>query len=1167
MDVARHVFETFFHDVTNPLVRHHLDSFRDFVDIKIPRFIKASNPLKLLLADGRQINVFIGGLAGDKVTYTVPQAEGSALFPHTCRLENKTYKFDVYADFHIEYIYEDQKDTKEFKEVFLGSIPLMLKSSLCHLSPMNSEELDSVHECKYELGGYFIVDGQERVLLTQESLGANMFHAKKRKIIVKEKVARTITEYESESKIEGSSKGEEYEYVAGISSVSEDGTRGPYSHTVLIGPKQRIPSDPEDIQKVRDWASFSTKRLATVKLPGFLQAVPLLSVFRALGITNDKDLYDIVLYGVPESQRTQYDSVFLTLILSHETYLKQEIKDDVADLDLFLLVKETRAKSQGVVFNNLYSKLFPHCEPHDDSVATFYRRKAYLLGLMTKMALDIDLGITGNSDRDHFKFKRLTAAGDLCFEEFRRIYTDVVEDFVRAMDSRVEFEQANYAGRKLSELLQEDTLRQRYWKSAEFLNRFSKSFKGQWGGSDGVSQVLSRYSYVGTIAHVRRVNLMMDKGTKSLEARRLHSSTWGFMCPVDNPDGGNVGMIKSLALLSKISTQSPSKVLRDRLKSEKGFVSLSVLNPGLWDPRWTKIFLNSDLLGVFTGNTESLHSKLIDERRTDKIPVLTSLFWNRTGNEYVVFCDAGRICRPVYREGTKHERVKSASSWAGLLKHMDYIDPQESEGLLISREPFKEIQSEIHGTAILSPSALINPFVDHNQAPRNMFSCQQVKQACSWYNTAFSKRFDTISTLLHSPQRPLCETWTSPYILGGNNCMPYGENIMVAIAIYSGYNQDDSIILNESALKRGMFQTSYYHSYDFEEESLNQQFKDGQIQVLNSTEVCNPATDPKYRDTVVLNAKADYSLLDSAGIIRIGSHVSPDTVLVGMVTPQMNQRGEVVGFHDTSKTPKRGQHGTVDGIYRYTTAEGLQGLKIRVVESRVPIPGDKFSARHGQKGTCGIRLPEEDMPFTAEGLRPDMIINPCAFPSRMTIGQFLEAMSNTLAVDLGVLIDSTAFSSQNRIMDTKEIMLQLGYHPYGNQLMYNGQTGELMTSEIFMGPTYYLRSKLMTEDKINYRNTGPVTKLTRQPLEGRAQDGGLRIGEMERDSLLSHGLMGFLNESMMKRSDAAEFLFQPDLGRLDAQDGHPTTKVQIPYSMRLFLQELESAHIQLKLSS
>jgi DNA-directed RNA polymerase II subunit RPB2 len=449
-----------------------------------------------------------------------------------------------------------------------------------------------------------------------------------------------------------------------------------------------------------------------------------------------------------------------------------------------------------------------------------------------------------------------------------------------------------------------------------------------------------------------------------------------------------------------------------------------------------------------------------------------------------------------------------------------------------------------------------------------MFSCQQVKQACSWYNTAFNKRFDVISTHLHSPQKPLSDTWVTPQILGGNSCMPYGENVIVAVAIYSGYNQDDSIILNDSALKRGMFHTSYYHGYDFQEESLNSQFKEGQISVINSTEICNPTTNPKYRETVVRNPNADYSQLDPDGVIKVGANVTPDTVLVGMITPQLNAlTGLTISFRDTSKLPKRGQHGIVDGVYRYTTSEGLQGVKVRVSELRIPVLGDKFSARHGQKGTCGIRLPEEDMPFSASGLRPDMIVNPCAFPSRMTIGQFLESMSNKVGIHLGTHIDGTAFSTQNRIGDTKEILLQLGYHPYGNELLYNGQTGELIESEIFMGPTYYLRSKLMTEDKINYRSTGPITKLTKQPLEGRAQDGGLRIGEMERDGLLSHGISGFLTESMMKRSDGSEFLFQPETGHLDADGSGPTTTVSIPYSMKLFLQEIESSHIQVSLSS
>jgi DNA-directed RNA polymerase II subunit RPB2 len=398
--------------------------------------------------------------------------------------------------------------------------------------------------------------------------------------------------------------------------------------------------------------------------------------------------------------------------------------------------------------------------------------------------------------------------------------------------------------------------------------------------------------------------------------------------------------------------------------------------------------------------------------------------------------------------------------------------------------------------------------------------------------------------------------------------MPYGENAIVAVAIYTGYNQDDSILLNETSIKRGMFQTSYYHSYDFQETLLND--SDSTDLLTNTlkikTEFCNIPSNPKYRETVIRKKDKDYSLLDSDGIIKVGSLVNPNTILVGMITPVFDSvTGIINSFRDTSIIPKKGQHGIVDSIYKYTTNKGTQGTKIRIVELRLPVLGDKFSARHGQKGTCGALIKEEDMPYTSSGLKPDMVVNPHAFPSRMTIGQFIECMSNKVGSNLGCLIDATAFSTQNRILDTKEILIRLGYHPYGNEIMYNGMNGEMMESEIFIGPTYYLRSKLMTEDKINYRDTGPVTALTKQPLEGRAQDGGLRIGEMERDSIISHGISNFLNESLMKRSDGRELLYQPETGLMDANEKYSSSKIEIPYSMRLFIQEIESMHLQIKL--
>ena len=1164
MDVAKHVIDTFFKDTTNPLVRHHLDSFADLLNTKIPGFIKASNPIELLFEDGRQINVYIGGKNADKLTYKVPvDDEGIAIVPHMCRLENKTYKFDIYADITIEYEYSDGTESNTFENVLIGSIPLMLKSSLCSLRTMTGDQLYDAGECRFELGGYFIIDGQERVLLTQEALGSNTFYAKKRVVLKLEDKTRTIVEKDVKTTLENSSKGDEYEYISGVNSSSEDGALGPFSHVITLGPKNANVTDTAEISASQDFSKFFN-RLITIKLPGFLQPVPLLSVFYALGITTDQDLYDIVLCGVPAAEKTIYDTLFTTLILSHEKYLLQEMakeEDHTQDANTLVLRRQTRQRSMGVLYLNFYTKLFPHCAINEgESTATFYRRKAYLLGMMLKMVMDLDLDLAENTDRDHFRIKRLDASGDLCFQEFRRIYKDVAANMKLRLDERVEFERENYKGKKLSNLVRDDNIRI-YWRSYEFLSRFVKSFKGKWGKADAVSQVLSRFSFLGTVAHLRRVNLMIDRTTKvPIETRRIHSSSWGILCPSDNPDGHNVGLVKSMTLFSKLSTQVSSAVFKKYIYANKFFIPLGKIHPSTWNATWTRVFLNSDLVGVLTEGADVFHDDMVNERRTSKIDPLVSLCWNRTYNEYIISTDAGRLARVVYRENIKPETVKSLKTWSGLVsKALDYIDAQESESVLISMEPFASVQSEIHGTMIFSSSTSVNPYSDHNQGPRNMFSCQQVKQACSWYNTAFNKRFDVIATHLQYPQKSITQTWTQPHVLAGG-CLPYGNNVIVAIAIYTGYNQEDSILINKSSIARGLFHTNYYHSYDFEEEVLDQALK-------THTIITNILTNPKYRETVIRKDKKDYSLLDGDGVIRVGSMVGENTILVGMISPQMNELGEITKNIDISVVPKKGQHGRIDAVHRYTTVDGIQGVKIRISELRTPVLGDKFSSRHGQKGTCGFLIPEEDMPCTRDGLRPDLIINPHCIPSRMTIGQFIESMASKVGAELGTFMDSTAFSTQNRVQVTKDALTQIGYHPYGNEILYNGMNGEMIESEIFMGPTYYIRSKLMTDDKINYRSTGPLNNLTKQPVEGRSNNGGLRIGEMERDALLTYGISDFINESFTKRSDKHSFLFEPETGLLDANLDKETGVVNMPYSTGLFIHEIESMHISVNLVS
>jgi len=1167
MEVARHVIETYFKDVPNPLVRHHLDSFSDLLSTKIPNFIRGWNShLARILTDGREIRVYVGGKSGDKITYIPPMDDtGAAILPHSCRLDNRTYSFEIKATVDIDYVFGDDIETRSFDDVSIGRLPLMLKSSLCYLSSMSPTDLYDAGECKFELGGYFIIGGSEKVLLTQERLADNMFYASKRPQTTASNppVVGRVESEEVETKIKGATKAEPDEYIAGIRTINESGTNGPYFHFLVLPPKNIRPTDSDLISKTADFSTFYTKRLCTIQLPGFSKPVPIISVFYALGVTNDKEIYDTIFAGIPEDERTIYDETFAEIMMSHQIFLDQEMKkeeDQDQDPNLLVLKRVCRTPTQAAVYVNLYNDLFSHCEPRaGESASSLYRRKSYLLGKMLKMTIDVALDVTPKSDRDHYRYKRLYASGDLCFTEFRRIYKMVSDEMLLRLDRRIEFERQTYAGKKLVNLISDTP--NTYWKPYLFLAEMEKSFKGKWGGKDGVSQELSRFAYLGTVANLRRVNLDMDKNTKALEARRLHGSSWGYMCPSDNPDGGSVGMIKSMTLLCSITTATPSSVILDLVQSFETFKSSHLIHPSKFSPAWTRIYINSDFVGVFTVGAEDFHYDMIQKRRAREFSKFVSLCWNRLDNEYIIFTDAGRATRPLYREGVKPEAVKRISKWVDFDKKvLDYVDSQETESLRVQMESFSDQKlSEIHGITIFSASGSVIPNSDFNQAPRNMFSCQQTKHACSWYNTAFSKRFDTIATWLNSPQIPLSQTWTMRHILGKDGCLGYGENSIVALGIYSGYNQEDSIILNDSALKRGMFNTTYYHSYDIQEEMIN-------VMAQTHTEFGNIVTDPRYRETVVPQEGKDYSKLDGDGIIMQGSEVDQDTILVSIVTP-VTKGEEQVGFRDKSYKPKRGQVGMVEAVYRYINREGLRGVKIRIAEKRVPVLGDKFCSRHGQKGTVGLNLAEEDMPYTASGLKPDMIVNPHAFPSRMTIGQFIETMATKAGLHIGSLVDSTPFSTQNRIAEIKELLAKLGYHPYGHEIMYNGQTGEMMDAEIFIGPTYYLRLKHMVEDKINYRARGPKTMLTHQPVEGRANDGGLRIGEMERDGLISHGLSKFLNESLMERSDKSETLLQKETGYLDSTAELEGSVITTPYAITLLLRELEAMHISVRLAS
>jgi len=462
------------------------------------------------------------------------------------------------------------------------------------------------------------------------------------------------------------------------------------------------------------------------------------------------------------------------------------------------------------------------------------------------------------------------------------------------------------------------------------------------------------------------------------------------------------------------------------------------------------------------------------------------------------------------------------------------------------------------------------PFANHNQAPRNQYQAAMGKQNIGLFATNFHKRIDTMQHVLYYPQNPLISTRPGKYVNASN--MPSGINAIVAISSITGYNQEDSLMINQSSLERGLFTSSYYRAYE-DKEQKNQV-------TLEEEKFCKPE---KYNEDGTIKTyeikPASYDKLDpETGIVRVGEYVTEKDVIIGKLIPLKSDDVNNT-YKDSSTTIKNNESGYVDQVYINKDEDNYMFCKVKIRTERVPTIGDKFASRMGQKGTIGMTYPSHDMPFTKDGIVPDIIINPHALPSRMTIGQLIECVLGKASLIKGCESDATAFNNTD-VNKITEILEEYGFEGSGEEVLYNGRTGEQITTKILIGPTYYQRLKHMVDDKIHSRPRGPYNLLTRQPAEGRSRDGGLRIGEMERDCLLSHGMTNFLNERLFDCSDKF-FVYVCDKCGMIASgnreknlfecrycdNNNYISKVKLPYSCKLFFQELMSMGIITRLQT
>jgi DNA-directed RNA polymerase II subunit RPB2 len=1580
--IAWNLIDKYFKDNPYNLVAHHLDSYNDFFSKGIFQIFRENNPIRFIERETsqddndqsfkgksgekpRECLLYLGGKSGDKLYFGKPviydEEQASApyshyMYPNDARLRNMNYGVTIHYDIDVDFSYPgaDQRiqETKTFEKVYLGRFPIMLHSNLCILKGLSTEARFNMGECRNDYGGYFIIAGKEKVIVSQEKFGDNMLYVRK---------------YKAD---------ELYSFSCEVHSVSEDSSKPiRYTSCKIVAPD----------------ATYTNNQIV-VDVPNVKKPIPLFILMRALGVISDKSIIEYCLLDLKAN--SNMIDLFIPSVHDANTIFTQQVA-------LEFISKFTKRQTVSAVQDILMNYFLPHVGEDN------FLNKAYFIGFMVNKLLRVFMGKEAPTDRDNFKFKRIETSGSLIYDLFREYYLIQNRNIFLKMDKEFYYHPGKYRVNFVS--LVEDNLKD-FFKERLVEDGFKKGFKGNWGADAntkrvGLVQDLNRLSWFTHISHLRKLNLPLDPTAKVVGPHMLHSTQWGLIDPVDTPDGANIGLHKHLAISTAITNGFSSYPIIKWLRANTSLKLLTECNPPAL-ANSTKVFVNGNWVGVLDNPIHTINIlKLF--RRNGVIPVYTSIAFNYESNEIYLYTDSGRLTRPIlyrdtkmdengkviygkisYDHGTIKEIIESRKyTWTQLISGfekkndeyfnvrnnilydvtnlypgysslaeildffeknraiIDYLDTSEEEAALIASRPSEFSVNKYYTHCEIDPSLILGVmgnsiiYPESNQFPRDCFSCGQSRQAVSVYHSNSQMRMDKMGVLLNYGQTPLIKSRYLEYI--NKEEQPYGVNAIVAIMSYTGYNVEDAILINEASVKRGLFRTTYYTTYEAREESAK---------VTGSTVntfFSNIETKPNVTG---IKEGYDYSKLDEYGLVKENTEIDERIVLIGELTTNPEKRGS---YLDNSKTTKKGQLGFVDKAFMTEGEEGFRIAKIRIREERLPAIGDKMAcalptqqvltnkgwvkiediditthkvctldvdgnmcyeypvnkfeydhdgkmysvknkqvelictlnhklyvkqrekckgdknyelieaekvigkmvrfqksmknvfpdveyielgdkqykmddwlqllgmfiadgssnkagsiqlsalkprkiafnthfltklglkykydniqdnfailrgqhpeiyehldklsvgalnkylpeyvwtlsqrqsiilldallqgdghtyndgfsrygtisirlandvcrlavhcgwsgitkiasepgdspphlirgsgknkdkfhvieskntyykisiirkqnqpyinkkvnasneeklvnytgkvyciempsshlyymrenflapsmlignSRAGQKGTLGLIIPEEDMPFTADGIRPDLIINPHALPSRMTIGQLVESLFGKACALYGGYGDCTAFQVKGANYDTYGQMLtRMGYNRTGNEILYNGFTGEQLYSEIFIGPTYYMRLKHMVKDKINYRATGKRNFLTRQTNQGRANDGGLKIGEMERDGIMAHGLSYFLNESYMVRGDQyymavcnktgtiavynsdknlflspfadGPLVFNRNVEGQQVLDaiskfGRSFSIVRIPFALKLLIQELQVMNIQMRI--
>ena len=1164
------IIESYFHGQhLERLVRHQIESYNHFVNYQIQRTIQMFNPVTIHSENDYVpekekylLEIFLSFTNFKLYPPQIHENNGATktMLPQEAKLRNFTYASTMTVDVNIKYVVRNTENMdnpriieKVLPKINIGKLPIMLKSSVCVLTQNKHISSQYTGECAMDCGGYFIIKGSEKTVLGQERAAENRVYCFDGKNTTK------------------------WNWFAEIKSVPDFKCISPKQIEMMIASKNN---------------GFGNGIYITI--PRIKNPIELFVLFRALGINSDKDICQYILLNTDDPKNNEVLNCLQASIIDANKYMTQEdalrhITASAAYTPLNM-DKETGAKKKReFTIEVLDNDLFPHCQT--------LKQKLYLIGYMAKKLIQTSLGWLPPDDRDSYLNKRIELTGTLLNNLFRNYFNKLVKELQKQVVR--EINTGSWRSTEDYENIINMTNIYKIMKSTTIENGINRalatgdfSIKQSNSSKVGVAQVLNRLTYVSSLSHLRRINTPLEKSGELIAPRKLHNTTWGFLCPAETPEGQSIGVVKNISYLSHITIPTNSSSLYEYVKpyilSVDKATSQQLFNK-------VKVFVNGAWLGI-TDTPMELYKEMKEKKYKGIINIYTSIVFDFKLLEIRICNDGGRLTRPVLKVRNNkaiinkdiiEKLTNKEISWNDLLTNckidesvIEYIDPDEQNlGMIAMKSKngylqdemvkFNYTHCEIHPSTIFGVLASCIPYPDHNQAPRNTYQCAMAKQAMGVYATNFDQRMDKTAYVLNYPSRPLVDTRLMNLIQ--LNKIPSGTQIHVAIMTHTGYNQEDSVLVNKGSLDRGLFLATIYHTEKDEDKNI---IRDEIIR-------CKP--DPTKTKGIKFG---NYDKLNTQGFIPENSLVENRDVIIAKTIPIKENRNDptkTVKYEDQSKTFKTTEETYIDKNYTGRNGDGYNFAKVRVRILRKPVLGDKFSSRHGQKGTCGNIIPEEDMPFTKDGIRPDIIINPHAIPSRMTIGQLKETLLGKVLLELGLFGDGTSFGN----LDVKTIAQELqniGYESYGNELLYNGLTGEQLETNIFFGPVFYQRLKHMVNDKQHSRSIGPMVNLTRQPAEGRSRDGGFRIGEMERDVMLAHGMSKFCRERLYDVSDKYSVHICKKCGMIASyNDGNKNrmyvnadftihlckncdnktdfAKVELPYAYKLMAQELQTINI------